>query len=113
MGSYNYQPLESAKRVKVSINSKGRGFSGVMKRYGFAGGPKSHGSRFHRKPGSIGHCEFPGRVKKGQKMPGQYGNAKTTVKNDVVSFDKENLILIVKGSVPGSNGRLGRIKVDK
>jgi len=91
--------------------TKGRGFSGVMKRHGFAGGPAGHGSRFHRKTGSIGNAEFPGRVQKGQKMPGQYGNTKNSVKNEIVSFDKNQMILIVKGSVSGANGKLGQIKI--
>lgn len=112
-GNLDVAPLNEAKVVKVTFDSKGRGFAGVMKRWNFAGGPKSHGSRFHRAPGSVGNCEWPGRIQKGQKMPGQYGNTQTTVKNDVVSFDAENLILVVKGSVPGANGGLGRIKVAK
>ena len=113
IGDLDFAPLKEAKKVKITINSKGRGFAGVIKRYGFAGGPKSHGSRFHRKPGSVGNCEFPGRIRKGQKMPGRYGNVKVVVKNSVVSFDEKNLILVVKGSVPGSNGRLGKVKVEK
>jgi large subunit ribosomal protein L3 len=99
--------------VKSTFNSKGRGFSGVIKRHGFHGGPKSHGSRFHRAPGSIGNAEWPGRVQPGQKMPGQYGNAKTTVKNNVISFDSETGILVLKGSVSGANGALGKIRISK
>ncbi|MBD3808262.1 MAG: 50S ribosomal protein L3, partial [Epsilonproteobacteria bacterium] len=89
-GDLDLNPLAEATVVKTSLNSKGRGFAGVIKRHGFSGGPGAHGSRFHRAPGSIGNCEWPGRVKPGQKMPGQYGNKKVTVKNDVVSFDSEN-----------------------
>jgi len=99
--------------VKTSFNTKGRGFSGVMKRHGFHGGPKSHGSRFHRAPGSIGNAEWPGRVQPGQKMPGQYGNTKVTVKNDIISFDSETGIIVVKGSVSGANGALGKIRISK
>ena len=62
---------------------------------------------------SIGNCEWPGRVQKGKKMPGQYGNTKVTVKNEIVSFDAENGILAVKGSVPGANGSLGRARIVK
>jgi len=87
------------------------GFSGVVKKYGFGGGPKSHGSRFGRAPGSIGNAEFPGRVQRGQKMPGQYGNSNVTVKNSVVSFDNESKILVLRGSIPGANGTLARVKV--
>ncbi len=103
--------LESAKRLKVTFNSKGRGFSGVIKRWNFAGGPAAHGSRFHRKPGSIGNREFPGRVQKGKKMPGHYGNDAITVQNEVVSFNKDSGILVLKGSVAGHNAALGKIKI--
>ncbi len=110
-GELDLTPIADAKRVKVSFNTKGRGFSGVMKRWNFSGGPAAHGSRFHRVPGSIGNREWPGRVQKGKKMPGHYGNTKITVQNEVVSFDKESNVLVLKGSVPGANGALGRIKV--
>jgi large subunit ribosomal protein L3 len=112
-GDLDLSPLESATVVQSSFDTKGRGFSGVMKRHGFAGGPKTHGSRFHRRVGSIGNAEWPGRVQPGQKMPGQYGNTRNSVKNEVVSFDKEQNILVLKGSVSGSNGRIGRLKVVK
>jgi large subunit ribosomal protein L3 len=112
-GDLDMSPLAEAAKLKVSFNTKGRGFSGVIKRWNFAGGPASHGSRFHRRVGSIGMCEWPGRVMPGQKMPGHYGNTKVTVKNEVVSFDAESGIIVVKGSVPGSNGRLGRVRVEK
>jgi len=110
-GDIDLSPLSEAKSVKISVKTKGRGFSGVVKRHGFGGGPKSHGSRFGRAPGSIGNAEFPGRVQKGQKMPGQYGNARVSVKNDVLSFDADSRILVVKGSIPGANGNLARVKV--
>jgi large subunit ribosomal protein L3 len=112
-GDLSTEPLAQAKVVKTSLNSKGRGFTGVVKRYNFAGGPNSHGSRFHRAPGSIGMCEWPGRVQPGQKMPGQYGNKKVTVKNEVVSFDEANGILVVKGAVPGYNGARGIVRIVK
>ncbi len=113
VGNLDVTPLSEAKVLKVSLNSKGRGFTGVVKRYGFAGGPASHGSRFHRRIGSIGNCEWPGRVQPGQKMPGQHGNAKITVKNEVVSFDSTAGVLAVKGSVPGANGAMGRVRIVK
>ena len=113
VGDLSVTPLESATLVKVSVNSKGRGFQGVVKRHGFAGGPASHGSRFHRRAGSIGNCEWPGRVQKGRKMPGHMGNAKVTVKNDVVSLDAQKGVLVLKGSVPGFNGAMGRIRIVK
>ncbi|EKB5832924.1 50S ribosomal protein L3 [Campylobacter jejuni] len=106
-------PLNEAKILKVSFNTKGRGYSGVMKRHNFAGGPASHGSRFHRRHGSIGNREWPGRVQPGMKMAGHYGNTKVTVKNEVVSYDAENKILVVKGAVPGYNGAMGKIRIAK
>jgi large subunit ribosomal protein L3 len=112
-GDLDMAPLAEAKVVKSSFHTKGRGFSGAMKRWNFSGGPASHGHRFGRRTGSIGNAEWPGRVMKGRKMPGQYGNEKVTVQNSVVSFDAENGILAVAGSVPGASGTLGRIKVVK
>lgn len=113
IGDQDITPLSEAKIIKASFNTKGKGYQGVMKRHGFAGGPKAHGSRFHRRPGSIGNCEWPGRVQPGRKMAGQTGNIKVTVKNEVVSFDSDNGVLVVKGSVPGFNGALGRIRIVK
>jgi len=105
--------LSETTLVKTSLYTKGRGFSGGMKRHGFGGGPASHGHRFGRRIGSIGNAEWPGRVQKGKKMPGQYGNTKTTVKNDVISFDAENGILVLKGSIPGHNGARGLVRIVK
>ncbi len=112
-GDLDMAALGEAKVVKTSFNTKGRGFTGVIKRWNFAGGPGAHGSRFHRTGGSIGNAEWPGRVQKGRKMPGQHGNVKVTVKNEVVSYDAENGVLVVAGSIPGANGALGRVKVVK
>ena len=112
-GDLDMSPLESAKVVKSSFNTKGRGFTGAMKRWNFAGGPGGHGSRFHRLVGSIGNAEWPGRVQPGKKMPGQYGNVQVTVKNEIISYDAENGVLVVTGSIPGANGALGRVKVTK
>jgi large subunit ribosomal protein L3 len=111
VGDLDYSSLAEAQNVKVTLKTKGRGFSGVIKRHNFAGGPASHGSRFGRAPGSIGNAEFPGRVQKGQKMPGQYGNTNVSVKNSVVSFDAESNVLVLKGSIPGANGTVARVKV--
>jgi large subunit ribosomal protein L3 len=105
--------LSESTSVKTSLDTKGRGFSGGMKRHGFSGGPGAHGHRFGRRIGSIGNAEWPGRVQKGKKMPGQYGNTKTTVKNDVISFDAENGILVLKGSIPGHNGARGLVRIVK
>jgi len=88
--------------------SKGRGFTGVVKRHGFHGGPKTHGqSDRHRAPGSIGAGSTPGRVLKGHKMAGHMGNSRFTVRNlQVVSTDVERNLLFVKGSVPGAHNSL-------
>ncbi len=112
-GDQDLTPLNEAQVIKATFNSKGRGFTGVVKRYGFAGGPGSHGSRFHRRVGSIGNAEWPGRVQKGKKMPGHHGNSKVTVKNEVVSFESETGILVLKGAVPGANGSFGKIRIVK
>jgi len=94
-------------KISVSGNSRGLGFQGVIKRWNFAGGPKSHGSHFHRRPGSIGNCVKPGRVIKGKKMPGQMGNRRVTNRGLVVlRVDPERNLLIVKGSTPGPRGTI-------
>lgn len=95
--------------VKITGITKGRGFAGGIKRWGFHGGPKTHGqSDRHRAPGSIGQTTTPGRVFKGKKMAGHYGNEKITVTGlEVLSIDPENNKLFVKGAVPGAkNGYL-------
>ncbi len=97
--------------VKSTFKTKGRGFSGVVKRWNFAGGRGSHGHRMGKRTGSIGNCEWPGRVQPGKKMPGQYGNETITHKNNVVSFDSETGILVLKGSVAGANGALGKVRI--
>jgi large subunit ribosomal protein L3 len=88
--------------VHVSGISKGRGFAGVMKRWGFSGGRKTHGSRSHRIPGSIGCSATPGRVNKGKKLPGRMGYQRVTIKNlKVVDVRPEMDVVLVKGAVPG------------
>ena len=88
--------------VDVTGTSKGKGFQGVIKRYGFSGGPATHGSKFHRAPGSIGNCASPGRVVKGRKMPGQMGNKQKTMQNlMVVEVNEDKGYMLIKGSVPG------------
>jgi large subunit ribosomal protein L3 len=92
-------------RIKVSGISKGKGFQGVMKRHNYAGGPGSHGSMFNRAPGSIGASSYPSRVWKNKGLPGHMGSEKVSVKNlMVVDIKPEQNLLLVKGSVPGSNG---------
>jgi len=99
-------------KVDVSGTTKGRGFSGTIKRHGFARGPMSHGGMNKRRPGSIGCSAWPSKVIKGKKLPGQYGNARKTVRNLVVVDvrPEENLVL-VKGAVPGA--RSGYVEVRK
>lgn len=88
--------------VKVTGISKGKGFQGVVKRHGHAGGPAGHGSRFHRHPGSMGANSTPSRVFKGVKLPGRTGSLKTSIKNlKVVKVYEDKNILLVSGSVPG------------
>ena len=90
--------------VNVRGLSKGRGFAGVMKRWGFSGGKKTHGSRSHRIPGSIGCSATPGKVIKGKKMPGHMGNQYVTIKNlRVVDVRPEMDLILVKGAVPGAS----------
>ena len=96
--------------VAVSGNSKGKGFTGVMKRHGFHGQPASHGHRGHRGTGSIGQCATPSRVFEGKKMHGRHGNSKVTQLGlKIVKILVEEKIVLVRGSVPGPNGGLVKI----
>ena len=112
-GDLDVSGLSEAQTLKTTFKTKGRGFTGAVKRWNFTGGRASHGHRMGRRVGSIGNCEWPGRVQPGKKMPGQYGNTNVSVKNDVISFDAETGILVLKGSVSGPNGALGKVKVAK
>jgi large subunit ribosomal protein L3 len=97
--------------VDVVGRSKGRGFAGFVKRHGFGGGRATHGSMFHRAPGSIGASSFPSRVLKGSRMAGHMGCETRTIKNlRVVAVDSENNLLLVRGAVPGPNGSYVLIK---
>ncbi len=98
--------------VSVRGTTKGRGFSGVIKRHGFSGGKDSHGVRAKRIPGSIGASSDPSRVFKGKKLPGHYGNARQTVRGlEVLMVDPERNVILVKGAVPGA--RNGIVYVTK
>ncbi|MDR0375126.1 MAG: 50S ribosomal protein L3 [Treponema sp.] len=93
--------------VDVTGVSKGKGFQGVMKRWGFAGGRHSHGSKFHREPGSTGQSTYPARTFKNVKLPGRMGREKTTVLSQkVVKIDAEKQLLLIRGAVPGVKKRL-------
>jgi len=105
--------LESLKKgdmVKVTGLSRGRGFQGPVRRWNFNGGPATHGSGFHRKPGSVGNRTWPGRVMPGKRMAGQWGDETCTVRNvKVVDVIPEENVVLVKGSVPGSRNSLIRL----
>jgi large subunit ribosomal protein L3 len=92
-------------RVDVIGTSKGHGFQGVMKRHHFGGGQATHGSMFHRAPGSIGASSYPSRVVKGMRMGGHMGVDRVTVRNlKVLRIDVDNNLMVVRGAVPGANG---------
>ena len=100
------------KKVDVTGTSKGKGFAGVMKRYGFRGGPGGHGAHFHRAPGSVGQCATPSRVFKGLKLPGHMGVDTVTVKNlEVVRIDEEQNLILVKGAIPGGKNGVVRVRM--
>lgn len=104
--------FEPGTKVDVVGTSKGKGFAGVMKRYGFAGGPGGHGAHFHRAPGSVGQCATPSRVFKGLRLPGHMGCDTVTVKNlEVVRIDEEQNLILVKGAVPGGKNGIVRVRM--
>jgi large subunit ribosomal protein L3 len=92
-------------RVKITGNSKGKGFAGVIKRHNFKRGRMSHGSHSHRIPGSVGMCSTPSRIAKGKKMPGRMGNKQVTIRgSEIVDIIEDQNMILVKGSVPGAKG---------
>ena len=100
------------KKVDVTGTSKGKGFAGVIRRYGFAGGPGGHGAHFHRAPGSVGQCATPSRVFKGVRMPGHMGCDRVTGKNlEVVRVDEDMNLILVKGAVPGGKNGIVRVRM--
>ncbi len=102
--------LSKGDTVKLTGVSKGHGFTGVMKRWNFAGGPAAHGSKFHRRPGSSGNRTWPGRVMPGKKFPGHYGDETVTVKNvQVMEVNPELGVVLVKGPVPGARNSLVKL----
>ena len=97
--------------VDVTGTSKGKGFQGAIKRHGQARGPMAHGSRYHRRPGSMGMASTPSRVLKGKKLPGQTGGTRITIQNlEIVAVNSEENIILIKGNVPGSKKSLVEIK---
>ncbi len=105
------ESLKEVKTVTVTSVSKGKGFQGVIKRHGFSGGPESHGSHFHREPGSIGMRAKPGRVNKGKRMAGHMGVDIVTIKNrPVITLAPEQNVMAIKGPIPGANNGYVYIK---
>ena len=101
----------AGEKIDVTGTSKGKGFQGPIKRHGQSRGPESHGSRYHRRPGSMGACSFPGRVFKNKKLAGHMGSVKVTVQNlEVVKVDAEKNLILVKGAIPGPKGSMVTIK---
>ncbi len=98
--------FEAGEKVDATSVSKGKGFAGTVKRYGFAGSPASHGAhKVHRKPGAVGQCATPSRIFRGKKMPGRMGRDRVTILNlEVVNVDTAEQTIAVKGSVPGVKG---------
>ena len=101
----------AGEKIDVTGTSKGKGFQGPIKRHGQSRGPESHGSRYHRRPGSMGACSFPGRVFKNKKLAGHMGSVKVTVQNlEVVRVDADKNLILVKGAIPGPKGSVVTIK---
>jgi large subunit ribosomal protein L3 len=101
-------------KVNVTARTKGRGFSGVMKRHGFSGGRMTHGSKSIRIPGSIGCSAYPAKVIKGKRMPGQYGNERKTIKNlEIVDIRPDENLMFVKGAVPGARSGIVMVRKTK
>ena len=101
----------AGEKIDVTGTSKGKGFQGPIKRHGQSRGPESHGSRYHRRPGSMGACSFPGRVFKNKKLAGHMGSFKVTVQNlEVVRVDADKNLILVKGAIPGPKGSMVTIK---
>jgi len=97
--------------IDVSGTSKGKGYQGVVKRWGFSGGRATHGSKFHRRAGAIGASASPSKVFKGKKMAGQMGNERNTVQNlEIVEVRPEQNIILIKGAIPGSRNSLVVLK---
>lgn len=110
----NLEIFHVGQKVMVTGTSKGKGFSGVIKRWGFRGGPGSHGSNIHRSPGSIGCSAYPSRVLKGKKLPGHKGAATATIENlEIINFKPEKNLLFLKGAVPGRKNGMVIIKPSK
>jgi len=105
--SLGVELFEGCRYVDVTGVSKGKGFQGVVKRYGFGGGRKTHGSKFHREPGSTGQNTYPHKTFKNRKLPGRMGRDRVTVLSQkLVKIDAEKNLLMIRGAVPGVNKSL-------
>lgn len=103
--------FSEGEKIDVIATTKGKGFQGVVKRWGFSGGPASHGSMFGRQGGSYGNCQWPGEVQPGKKMPGRMGGKRRTVQNLVIiKIIADKNLLLIKGTFPGSNGSLVKVR---
>ncbi len=108
---YKADVFENGEKIDVSGTSKGKGFLGVIARWGQHRGPMTHGSRYHRRPGSMGACASPAKVMKGKRLPGRGGNDNVTVQNlEIIKVDADKNLLLIKGAVPGAAGGLVSIK---
>lgn len=108
--SVSFDSLAKGDVVKLTAKSKGRGFAGSMKRWDFAGGPASHGSSVHRRPGSQGMCTFPGMVMPGKKNAGHFGDEVVSVRNvKIVDVNPQDGVILIKGPVPGGRNGLVRL----
>lgn len=106
--------FSTGQKIDVIGQSKGFGFQGVIKRWGFSGGPAAHGSMFHRRGGSFGCREWPGEIQKGKKMPGHKGDKRRTVQNlEIIKIIPEKNLILIKGSLPGANGNTVVIRTAK
>jgi large subunit ribosomal protein L3 len=102
--------FEVGEVIQVTGTSKGRGFSGTVRRHNFSRGPETHGCRNHREPGSIGCSAWPSRVMRGKRMPGQYGAERKTVRNlEIMDIRSEDNVILIKGQVPGAKSGIVEI----
>ena len=110
--SISVELFADVKKVDVTGTSKGKGFAGTVKRWNFSRGPMTHGSRNQRRPGSIGQCAYPARVRKGLHMYGHMGAERVTVKNlKLVRVDAEQNLMLIKGAVPGGKNALVQVRM--
>ncbi len=110
-GEYKADVFEVGELIDASGTSRGKGFQGVIARWGQHRGPMTHGSRYHRRPGSMGACASPAKVMKGKRLPGRGGFEKVTVQNlEVIRVDAQKDLLLIKGAIPGAKGGLVTIR---